>query len=153
MTEINKKSAPQRAVIDISRSGSWGKVAYAHRLECGHTEYRKRALTTSKIACTYCVKAQQARDTLTEIAKVTSIEYAEPVWIDEIASDIASSETDIGKLRASLASSLDISPEAVDVVSEETDAGLQISYVVIFLDAEQAIRVSGHLKGGVSSVE
>jgi hypothetical protein len=141
--EINKKSAPQRAVLEISRSGSWGKVEYAHRLECGHTEYRKRALTTGKIACTLCVKAKVAEATLTEIAKIASVEYAEPVWIDEIASDIATAETDIGKLRASLASSLDVSPEAIDVVSEQNENGLEVSYVVVFLDAEQANRIAG----------
>ena len=150
--EINKKSAPQRKVLDISRSGAWGKVEYGHRLECGHTEYRKRALTTEKIACTYCVKAQQARYTLTEIAKVTAIEYAEPVWVDDIASELATAETDIGKLRASLASALDVSPEAVDVVSEQTDAGIQVSYVVIFLDAEQAKRISGRTGAEVNPI-
>lgn len=150
--EINKKSAPQRKVLDISRSGSWGKVEYAHRLECGHTEYRKRALTTDKIACTFCVKAQQARDTLTEIAKVTAIEYAEPVWVDGIASELATAETDIGKLRAALASALDVSPEAVDVVSEETDSGIQVSYVVVFLDSEQAKRISGRSRAEVNPI-
>lgn len=150
--EINKKSAPQRKVLDISRSGSWGKVEYAHRLECGHTEYRKRALTTDKIACTFCVKAQQARDTLTEIAKVTAIEYAEPVWVDDIASELATAETDIGKLRAALASALDVSPESVDVVSEETDIGIQVSYVVVFLDAEQAKRISGRSRAEVNPI-
>jgi hypothetical protein len=152
MTDINKKAAPQRAVLEISRSGSWGKVEYAHRLECGHTEFRKRALTTDKIACTLCVKAQIARDTLTEIAKATTIEYAEPVWIDEIASDIASAETDIGKLRASLASALSLSPEAIDVVSEHNDEGLQISYVVVFMDAEQAIRIAGRSKAEIIDI-
>jgi hypothetical protein len=152
MADINKKAAPQRAVLEISRSGSWGKVEYAHRLECGHTEYRKRALTTDKIACTLCVKAQIARDTLTEIAKATTIEYAEPVWIDEIASDIATSETDIGKLRASLASVLSLSPEAIDVVAEHSEEGLQISYVVIFMDAEQAIRLAGRSKAEVIDI-
>lgn len=152
MTDINKKSAPQRAVLEISRSGSWGKVEYAHRLECGHTEFRKRALSTDKIACTLCVKAQIARDTLTEIAKVTTIEYAEPVWIDEIASDIASAETDIGKLRASLASALSLSPEAIDVVSEHNEEGLQISYVVVFMDAEQAVRIAGRSKAEIIDI-
>lgn len=150
--EINKKSAPQRKVLDISRSGSWGKVEYAHRLECGHTEYRKRALTTDRIACTFCVKAQQARDTLTEIAKVTAIEYAEPVWVDDIASELATAETDIGKLRAALASALDVSPEAIDVVSEETGSGIQVSYVVVFLDSEQAKRISGRSRAEVNPI-
>lgn len=152
MTDINKKAAPQRAVLEISRSGSWGKVEYAHRLECGHTEFRKRALSTDKIACTLCVKAQIARDTLTEIAKVATVEYAEPVWIDEIASDIASSETDIGKLRASLSSVLGLSPEAIDVVAEHGEEGLQISYVVVFMDAEQAIRIAGRSKAEIIDI-
>lgn len=143
MTEINKKAAPQQNVLEISRSGSWGKVQYAHRLECGHTEYRKRALTTVKIACTYCVKAQQASESFAEIAKVAATEYAEPVWLDEISSNIATSEIGIGKLRASLALKFGLSPEAIDVISEETDKGLAISYVVIFVDAEQAIRLAG----------
>jgi hypothetical protein len=152
MTDINKKAAPQRLVLEISRSGSWGKVQYAHRLECGHSEYRKRALVTERIACTLCVKAQHARDTLTEIARATTIEYAEPVWVDEIASDIATSETDIGKLRASLASVLGLSAEAIDVVSEYNEDGLKVSYVVVFMDAEQAIRVAGRSKAEIIDI-
>lgn len=141
--EINKKAAPQRAVLEISRTGSWGKVVYAHKLECKHVEYRKRALTTKKIACTSCVKAEIAAEELKQIMASPTIEYAEPVWMDEIASDIASHEVDIGKLRASLSSELELSPEAIDVVSAQTENGLEISYVVVFMDAEQAQRIAG----------
>ena len=72
--------------------------------------------------------------------------------MDEIASDIATAETDIGKLRASLASTLGLSAEAVDVVSEYNEDGLQISYVVVFMDAEQAIRIAGRSKAEVIDI-
>lgn len=140
--EINKKSAPQRAVVEISRTGGWGKVRYAHLLECRHTEYRKRALTTKKIACTLCAKAEVAEQTIRELIATGPAEYAEPVWTDEMFSDIAELETDIGKLRASLSAALQVSAEAVDVVSTQTEEGMGIAYVVVFLDAEQANRIA-----------
>jgi hypothetical protein len=140
--EINKKAAPQRAVLEISRTGGWGKVVYAHRLECRHTEYRKRALTTKKIACTLCAKAEVAEQMVRELIASGPAEYAEPVWTDEMFSDIATLETDIGNLRASMASALQVSADAVDVVSTQTDEGMAISYVVVFFDAEQADRIA-----------
>jgi len=47
---------------------------------------------------------------------------------------------------------LGLSAEAIDVVSEYNEEGLQISYVVVFMDAEQAIRVAGRSKAEVIDI-
>ena len=63
-------------------------------------------------------------------------------WQDEIASSIAKVEQDVGRLRARLASRFGIGPESIDVITEETIAGTEISYVLIVLDAAQAAYLS-----------
>lgn len=60
-------------------------------------------------------------------------------WEDDIASSIAKTEQDIGRLRAGIAAKFNIGPESIDVVTEETEDGALVSYVVIVLDAEQAL--------------
>lgn len=63
-------------------------------------------------------------------------------WQDEIASSIAKAEQDVGRLRARLSSRFGIGPESIDVITEETSSGTQISYVLIVLDAAQAAYLS-----------
>ena len=56
---ISRKAAPRRTILEIIKSGSWGRVEYRHRLECGHTEVRKRASSAPVISCTWCVVAER----------------------------------------------------------------------------------------------
>lgn len=136
---MSKKQAPQQTVVSISKYGEWGKVEYAHKLECGHTEVRKRASRAPKIACEQCVKANTARQMLSKFVPIKVED--EFVWEDDVASSIAKLEQDIGRLRAGIASKFNIGPESIDVITEETEEGARVSYVVIILDAEQALLI------------
>lgn len=137
--EFNRKKAPQQRILEIIKSGEWGKVQYLHKLECGHIETRKRAVSTDRISCLGCVRAGEAQNILTELVRPTIINPPiEDTWSDDIAEDIAHTEQEIGFLRAGIASHLGISSEAVDVVMEQTDNGIQLSYVVVFIDADTA---------------
>lgn len=137
--EFNRKRAPQQKVIEIIKVGEWSKVQYLHKLECGHMETRKRASSTEKISCLGCVQAGQADRLLSSLARPVVVEPPiDETWIDDIAEDIAHTEQEIGFIRAGIANSLGIANEAVDVVMEQTDEGMELSYVVVFLDAETA---------------
>ena len=141
MSTVNRKQAPQQTVLSISRYGEWGKVEYAHKLECGHTEIRKRASRAPKIACEQCVKADTAKQMLSKFVPIRIEESFD--WDDDIASSIAKTEQDIGRLRAGIAARFNIGPESIDVITEETEEGAFVSYVVIVLDAEQARLAAG----------
>jgi hypothetical protein len=141
MSTVNRKQAPQQTVLSISRYGEWGKVEYAHKLECGHTEIRKRASRAPKIACEQCVKADTAKQMLSKFVPIRIEESFD--WDDDIASSIAKTEQDIGRLRAGIAARFNIGPESIDVITEETEDGAFVSYVVIVLDAEQARLAAG----------
>ena len=141
--EVNRKSAPQREVLSIERTGSWGKVEYRHRLACGHTDVRKRPSSSPKIACTLCVVAEAKAVELRALIQPRKQEFEPlPDSPDVVADDIAEAELEIQKLRGALASFLSCSPEAIDVVMEVDDEGkLEAQYVHIFLDIYTAKNV------------
>lgn len=143
---VNKKTAPQRAVIDIERSGEWGKVEYRHRLECGHTEIRKRIMPTKKIACTSCVLAGQISDRVAPI-QGRSVKIIDPMDAADIIGDDPygfTNEVDISRAQAVLAKRLGVPVEAVDVVAEVDEDGLlKISYATIFIEAAIVYRLIG----------
>lgn len=142
MPDINKKKAPQRDVKEINRVGNWGRVEYHHVLSCGHTEIRKRAMPTPKVACTSCVLASQM-DVQTKQIAIRGNEGRIIEGID--AADIIGTESyqfageiNINRAQSAIAKHLGIPLEAVDVVSEIGDNGeLNITYAVIFMDASQ----------------
>lgn len=141
--EFNRKSAPQQRVTEIIKTGEWSKIQYLHKLECGHIEIRKRAATTEKIACIGCVRAGQAEEILTSLARPVIIDPPiEEAWIDNIGEEIANTEQQVGSVRAGVASALGLSPEMVDVVMEQGEEGIELSYVVVFLDAETAQNIA-----------
>ncbi len=141
--EYNRKSAPQRAVLEIIKAGEWSKVQYLHKLECGHIETRKRAASTPKISCLGCVQAEKAEQVLASLARPSIIEPPiEETWRDDIAEDVAHTEQEIGFIRAGIANRLGISAEAVDVVMEQDEEGVHLSYVVVFFDASTARRMA-----------
>lgn len=142
-SEYNRKSAPQRSVTEIIKTGEWSKIQYIHKLECGHKEVRKRAASTKKIACLDCVKAGFAESILSSLARPAIVEPPiDEAWVDEIAEDIAQTEQEIGFLRSGLANSLSISPETIDVVMEDEGTGMNLSYVMVYLDPETARRIA-----------
>ncbi len=141
--EVNRKSAPQREILSIERTGSWGKVEYRHRLACGHTDVRKRPSSAPKIACTLCVVAEAKGIELKALTEPRKQELEPlPDAPDIVADDIAEAELEIQKLRGALASFLSCPPEAIDVVMEVNDDGiLEAQYVHIFLDIYNAKRM------------
>jgi len=144
--KINKKAAPQRAVIDVERTGQWGAVEYRHRLECGHTEVRKRIMPTKKIACTACVLAGQIDDRVAPIQSRT-VKIIEPMDAADIIGDDPygfAGEVDISKAQAFIAKRLGVPVESVDVVAEVGEDGLlKISYASIFIEASIVYRIIG----------
>lgn len=142
-SQYSRKSAPQRAVVEIIKTGEWSKVQYIHKLECGHTEIRKRAASTKKIACLECVKAGIAESILTNLSRPAIVDPPiEEAWIDDIAEGVAQTEQDIGMIRAGIASVLSISPETIDVVIEDDEGGVRLSYVMVYLDSDTARRIA-----------
>jgi hypothetical protein len=139
MANVNKKSAPQHEVIEIIKHGSWGRVEYIHKLKCGHAEVRKRVASTPRLACVSCVKAAEATHMLSELAKPPSVYLDSSEIHDEIAADIASTEQDIARLRADIASKLGVDSDAIDMIIDETTESPSIVQVVIFMDTYQAI--------------
>lgn len=141
--EVNRKSAPQREVLDIERTGSWGIVEYRHRLACGHTEVRKRPSRAPKIACTLCVVAVAKEEELKALALAVPDRSAPSPDIDVVADEIAEAEVDAQQLKAALSASLDCPIDAVDVVMEMGDNNsLSVSFVHIFLDIATARRLA-----------
>jgi hypothetical protein len=141
---VNKKTAPQRAVIDVERTGGWGAVEYRHRLECGHTEVRKRIMPTKKIACTSCVLAGQMDDRVSDIA-VRSAKIIDPMDVMDIVGDDLygfANEVDISKAQAAIALRIGVPVDSVDVVAEVgPDGDLKISYATIFIEASIVYRL------------
>jgi hypothetical protein len=134
---MNRKSAPQKTIVEIQRTGEWGKVEYRHRLSCGHTEVRKRASATPKIACTWCVVAEEKQKELKALTVVPPPVLDEQVW-DFFDSSVAD-ELSIAKMRSDIASVIGCENENIEVVSSVDDDGvLRLNYVTIFLDAQQA---------------
>lgn len=51
---MSKRTAPQREVKTIWKSGEYGKVGWNHELSCGHIEIRKRKAPAALMACLQC---------------------------------------------------------------------------------------------------
>jgi hypothetical protein len=138
---MNLKKAPQQEILSIDRTGEWGRVEYRHRLACGHTELRKRPSTAPKIACSWCVIAEEKGEELSTLA--TRDDFidvpVEEAWYDADAEH----EVDAGRLRAGLVLSLGLPPESIEVVSEVNEFGdLQVRYVVAYMDVATAKRIA-----------
>lgn len=133
---VSRKAAPRRRIIDISRTGSWGRVEYEHRLDCGHIERRKRASSTDEMACTGCVLAEQHQKNLDkQVDKPEFDEYS--AILDQLAHQVAMSEREAAVIKAALVSTFGVLPEAVDVVLEDNDGTLNLSYAVVLLSADE----------------
>lgn len=142
---INKKSAPQHEIIEIKRLGEWGKLEYHHRLSCGHTEVRKRPSKAPKIACTWCVVAEEKQRELKVLTVVSPpVEY-EQVW--DFFDPISVDEIVIANIRSGVANFIGCEQESVEVISSVDDEGnLRVNYVTVILDLEQAKRISDSAK-------
>lgn len=137
--DVNKKSAPQKQVLEIVRVGQWGKVEYQHVLDCGHVEVRKRPSKTDKIACAWCVVASEKQRELKTLTVIQPPITEEP-W--DFYDDVAVDEIRLAKTRSDLAHVLGCPQESIEIVSSvDEDGNLSVNYVSIFLDFGQAERV------------
>lgn len=133
--DVNKKKAPRQKILSIERQGAWGRVEYLHILECGHTEKRKRASTTDVMACSWCVVAEEKGAQLQSLAQVPQSQELDDDIMDILGGSLASSEKAVAKLRADLASRLNVPPDYVDIVTLDDEGSLSISYAVVFIPA------------------
>lgn len=145
---VSRKKAPRRTVVSVERVGTYGGVVYAHTLECGHVDERKRVAPAAQIACTACVLAEQhvervRRELLAAAAELVDV-WADP-W-DASGSEVASTEVSVASMRSALAARLRVPAEAVDVVFGDEDGVLTVQYAVIMLSAEE---IAGYLSGRV----
>lgn len=140
VVDVSNRKAPKRGVVEILKKGSWGKYEYWHRLDCGHTEIRKRAAPTDKIACRLCVKAEEKGRELSALATVPQRQIFDEDLIALEEDHLVDLEA--GSLRGSLSSVLEIPQEAVDVIVSDVDGRLTVSSVVIFLSALDAKRIA-----------
>ena len=122
MTTEHRK-APRRRVVEIRRVGSWGNVVYEHRLECGHTERRHRAVSSNSLACAWCLRSQAKE---IEIRSLSS-----PAKTIEI--DIQKTEIEIARAEAAIAHTLNVSLEQVEVSVVDKFGEQKISGAVVFL--------------------
>jgi len=137
--EVNKKSAPQKQVVEIVRVGQWGRVEYQHILECGHVEVRKRPSKTDKIACAWCVIATEKQRELRTLTVVPSPITEEP-W--DFYDDVAVDEIRLAQTRSALAHALGCSQESIEIVSSVDENGdLTVNYMTVFLDYGQALTI------------
>ena len=131
---MSLRSAPRRKVVEITKLGNWGEIIYRHRMECGHTDDRKRPAKAAEIGCTLCEIAREPNVPkpipLIELDLGYTHDFqAELAWIDGVA----------GRIQAGLAARLKIDMEQVSVVVN----GAEIGHAVIWLDHEATLRLSG----------
>jgi hypothetical protein len=112
--------APRRQVTSVTRHGSYGTTWWHHTLECGHTERRKRPAPYGVIGCAECERQ-------------TILAVLDGPTSDDLAAIDAGVEVEAARLRATLARSLGVDPDAIDVQIRSTPTGLQITGVVVWL--------------------
>jgi hypothetical protein len=128
-----RRKAPRRKVVSIAKEGSWGNFVYRHALSCGHTEDRKRASTSSKLACAWCLRA---------IDKGKEMQLlVEPPQQVQFSEDLANDETEINSIRAKLASRLSIPIDSIEMSVADVSGSLQIRYASILLNSDDIARI------------
>lgn len=135
MTTEHRK-APRRDVVEIRRVGGWGSVSYHHILSCGHIEKRPRATKAPKLACVFCLRANEVVKTMSAL----SVPKKSEVLDDE---EFASFETKVQMMKASLASQLNVSIDAIDVAIVDESGILRVRYATIFLTEKDLRRITG----------
>ena len=130
-----KRRAPKQTVLSIEKTGRWGQYVYSHTLTCGHKDVRKRAATSTEIACIWCLRANEKDKEL----KQMSSSVPEVFFIDE---NLAEQETKIEKIRASIASKIGVPMEAIDISTEDVLGVLVIRSAMIYLSAKDVSRIA-----------
>ena len=135
MTTEHRK-APRRRIEEITRIGVHGSVKYHHELECGHTEIRPRASRAPKLGCAWCFRIEQAEP---EFGAVVLKVSDDTVDYDE---RLSHNEVQVARLHGSLAKTLGVPTEAVDLVVTERGADLTVESAVVFLSPRDIARLT-----------
>lgn len=141
---VNLKKAPRRAIKEISRIGSWGRVEYHHKLECGHIEVRKRANSTGIMACTGCVLSEQYERRAPKVRENDEHVGSDLSYdiLDQLGSELAINEGTAQFLKAELAVRFNVPVEAIEVALDIDEMGQQsLSGAYILLSADEVIRI------------
>lgn len=129
------RRAPRRDVTEIRRVGGWGNVKYHHVLSCGHIETRPRASTAPKLACVDCLRTESQ---VSEMKAITA-----PARVPLIGDDeMATAETEVSLMKATIASRFGVSSEAVDLVTADEGGILRIRYATVFLTERDVVRMT-----------
>jgi len=129
------RRAPRRQIKEIQKVGTWGNIEYRHILSCGHIEIRPRASRAPKLACAWCLRAEDKQIEMIALAQQP------PRIIDDI--EFSNEEQEVQMIRGAIAKRLNVSSEAVDVVVRDTGGRLEIINVRVFLSASEARRIAG----------
>ena len=131
---MSRKAAPRREVVEVIREGDWGDVTYRHRLQCGHSEVRKRPAKSDVMACESCLLAKHYQP-----QAESAVTPAEPeLFFDPFEAEMAFVEGEAGRIRAGIAARLNVPLDAVDVVVGQVDGRMGVQSAMVFLDASQA---------------
>jgi len=133
MTTEHRRS-PRRKVLNIEKTGPWGKVVYVHHLECGHTERRKRAATTPELACAWCLRAREKDKEIKSLSAIPLVADAEPNLADE--------EIRVEKLRSLIAARFSVPSDAVDISVEYVSGSLVVRHGLVYLSPNDLARLA-----------
>lgn len=141
--KVNRKKAPQRRILEITRTGKWGAVVYLHALDCGHLEERKRPAKTEEIACAKCVMAEDFGKQTMDLVRI-GVGY-ETITEMEMTPDpieilFSSSERNVERIKSRIAQILGIQPDDVNVYVEQ-DENMLVSGATVFLSASDISRL------------
>jgi len=134
---VERRQAPKQKILSINRVGAWGKVRYEHKLDCGHSEILPRASSAKRIACTWCVKAQEKEEELRQLVSPQK-NSSQILDMDEFMSQ---DEIEVNRTRASIAAMLQIPVDAVSIVSTDVGGRLVIKSAYIFLSSGDIGRI------------
>ena len=134
---VERRQAPKQKILSINRVGAWGKVRYEHKLDCGHSEILPRASSAKRIACTWCVKAQEKEEELRQLVSPQK-NSSQILDMDEFMSQ---DEVEVNRTRASIAAMLQIPVDAVSIVSTDVGGRLLIKSAYIFLSSGDISRI------------
>lgn len=134
MTTEHRK-APRREVVDIRRVGGWGQVKYHHVLSCGHIETRPRASSSPKLACVDCLRTEKLVSEMKAIPAPTRVQVASD-------DEMASLETEVSIMRATIATRFGVPIESVDLVTTDDAGILRVRYATVFLTEKDVTRVT-----------
>lgn len=139
--------------MQIDREGAWGRVEYAHLLDCGHTERRKRASRSKYLSCAWCVIAERKDEELRDLKPVDrNVMPEDDDYLDAVGSQLATTERMLAKVRAELASRFNVPAESVDIVVSDEDGRVGLSFATIFIPATDLVRIIKNMDANTSHV-